>query len=193
MKLKSTAFMASYAVLTIFLVVFALQKNWEFLVYIASIYVLTAILHFADKKVHLMPIAKWGYFIWLLMHMFGGSLKIGGTKLYGIMLIDIVGSPYNILKYDQVVHFFFYIMFTLIMYSALIKIASPKKQRAIFYIILVLAASSIGAINEIIEFTTVVMFENTGVGGYYNTCLDLVANLLGSITAAGIIFYRSKN
>ncbi|MGM5482463.1 MAG: DUF2238 domain-containing protein [Nanobdellota archaeon] len=193
MKLKESAFSLSYIVLTIFLIIFIIQKNWEFLLYLGSIYAFTGFLHFIDKKIKLIPLAKWGYFICLLMHMLGGSLVISGTKLYSYILIDIVGSPYNILKYDQAMHLFCYGVITLIMYSFLIKIASAKKQKLIFYTILILAASSIGAINEIIEFSTVILFNSTGVGGYYNTALDLVANLIGSITAAVIIFLKSKN
>jgi len=56
-------------------------------------------------------------------------------------------------------------------------------SRLVFAVLLVLAASSIGAVNEIIEFAAVVLFQADGVGGYHNTCIDLVANLLGAIVS----------
>lgn len=39
------------------------------------------------------------------------------------------------------------------------------------------------AVNEIIEFAAVVLFQADGVGGYHNTCIDLVANLLGAMVS----------
>ena len=41
----------------------------------------------------------------------------------------------------------------------------------------------LGSLNEIIEFAAVLSFENTNVGGYVNTALDLCFNTLGAITA----------
>ncbi len=38
-------------------------------------------------------------------------------------------------------------------------------------------------LNEIIEFITTVIVPESGVGGYENTSLDLVSNLLGAIVA----------
>ncbi len=40
-----------------------------------------------------------------------------------------------------------------------------------------------GALNEVIEFMAVLIFPETGVGGYYNTAGDLTANLIGSLLA----------
>jgi putative membrane protein len=41
----------------------------------------------------------------------------------------------------------------------------------------------LGALNEIVEFAAVVASPSTGVGGYYNTALDLVFNGLGATLA----------
>ena len=38
-----------------------------------------------------------------------------------------------------------------------------------------------GGLNEIIEFGATVISPNTGVGGYVNTALDLVADLIGAL------------
>lgn len=46
-----------------------------------------------------------------------------------------------------------------------------------------------GALNEIIEFMTVLVVPDNGVGGYYNTAIDLCANALGALVAALIITY----
>ena len=43
-----------------------------------------------------------------------------------------------------------------------------------------------GAINELIEFGTVLALPETGVGGYDNTMMDFVFNLLGAQQAVGV-------
>ena len=52
-----------------------------------------------------------------------------------------------------------------------------------------------GALNEVVEFAAVAFFGQTGVGGYWNTALDLVFNMLGAIVATIFIhyYYRPKN
>ena len=40
-----------------------------------------------------------------------------------------------------------------------------------------------GALNEMIEFSAVLMVPGTNVGGYYNTALDLVSNSIGAVIA----------
>jgi uncharacterized membrane protein YjdF len=56
----------------------------------------------------------------------------------------------------------------------------------------VLAASSLGAVNEIIEFLAVILLGSEGVGGYTNTAIDLVANLLGAIVGT-VYMYRRQD
>jgi putative membrane protein len=54
-------------------------------------------------------------------------------------------------------------------------------------IVIIMAGLGVGALNEIVEFTAVVITPETGVGGYNNTSLDLVADLIGAIIAMIII------
>ena len=42
-------------------------------------------------------------------------------------------------------------------------------------------------INELLEFIATVLVPETGVGGYVNTSLDLVSDLIGAILAMVII------
>jgi len=49
----------------------------------------------------------------------------------------------------------------------------------------------ISALNEVIEFSTVVFFNSTGVGGYYNNALDLVFNAIGA--AIAVLFMHKNN
>jgi uncharacterized membrane protein YjdF len=57
-------------------------------------------------------------------------------------------------------------------------------------IVVVMAGLGVGALNEIVEFAATVLVPETGVGGYINTSLDLVADLVGAIGA--LIFIRVR-
>ena len=65
-------------------------------------------------------------------------------------------------------------------------------KKALF-VFSVLAGLGIGALNEMIEFSMVVL-ANAGaaVGGYYNNALDLIFNFIGNIIGAWIAS-KSKN
>jgi len=47
-------------------------------------------------------------------------------------------------------------------------------------------------LNEIVEFFATVILPETGVGGYINTSLDLVFNLLGALIAMGFIYWHER-
>ena len=55
-------------------------------------------------------------------------------------------------------------------------------------IVIAMAGLGVGGLNEIIEFIATVVMPETGVGGYMNTALDLVADLVGAVLA--VIFLR---
>jgi len=167
---------------------FIIAKNYEFLIYAGTLTILLLILFYTNKKYNYLESAKWGFFTWMVLHMAGGSVYIGNTRLYDLILIPLVGSPYDLLKYDQAVHFFTFVVFTLLVYSWLITITRKNPKPLSFFLILILAGSSIGALNEIIEFSAVILFSSNGVGGYYNTAIDLVANLLGASVGAIYLF-----
>ena len=59
-------------------------------------------------------------------------------------------------------------------------------------VILVLAGAGVGVVNEIIEFVAAWMIPETGVGGYTNTMLDLVFNMIGATIAMGWVIGRNR-
>lgn len=180
----------STAVLAAATIYYTIQRNPEFLIYTATLIVLIGLLAWADRSLHFMRPAKWGFLAWMIMHMAGGSVYIGETRLYDLILIPIVGPPYDILKYDQFVHFFCYVVMTGFMFTVLKTITRPNPNRLMFSLILVLASSSVGALNEIIEFSAVVFYGSPGVGGYHNTCLDLIGNLLGALFSTALLYRK---
>lgn len=176
---------------TIFLLRYLLIGNYEFVVYAAVLYIATFVIYKLAKKISFSQWALWGYATWAILHLFGGGLSIGGTRLYDLILINIVGEPYNIFKYDQFVHFFCYVAIGLLLSEACKQLKILKGKFG--YFIVILAALGVGAVNEIIEFGAVVFLDAAEeVGGYFNTALDLVFNSIGAIIGVLLVKYTKK-
>jgi len=177
-------------IISVLFILWALVKgNFEFIAYAGAVLAILTMLHYFDNKFNFSNFALWGFNAWILMHIFGGLFEINGTALYNLILVPIIGEPYLILKYDQVVHVFCYFIFALLMWSIVNKIADKKSSFGIMAAITVMAATGIGGLNEVIEFITTLFFDNN-VGGYVNTALDIVSNLVGA--AIAVFFFRKE-
>ena len=174
-------------------IVFISRKNYEFLAYVAVVLFFLGLILYTNQKINYPNELLWGLTIWSILHMSGGGLFISGARLYDLILLDIVGEPYLILKYDQIVHVFGFGVATFAMYYLIKPLLKQKVKRWIsLSIVVVMAGLGLGALNEIIEFGTTVYLNSTGVGGYENTALDLVFNFIGAIIAMIVIWYREK-
>lgn len=124
--------------------------------------------------------------IWGLLHMAGGSIKIDGGVLYGYHIYPFVdrGGEFFILRMDQVIHMFGFGTTALVVHH-LIERFFKKDSVSRFWLSMVAVSSAmgLGALNEMIEFSMVVITPNNGVGGYFNTLLDLVFNTVGALIA----------
>ena len=167
------------ALLTVLTLVF---QNHEFLIYAITVIFLVAVLYKTDRYFRFSRLGLWLFNGWLALHSLGGLASFQGVRFYDLMLLDLVGPPYDVLKYDQFVHFYCYVVIAMLMWSVVEKIAKADANVAAICIVNILAASSVGAINEIVEFVAVIALGSEGVGGYTNTAIDLVANLLGAMT-----------
>lgn len=174
----------SIGLLALFVAAALVRGNNEFLFYASTLAFLVGALFAIDRHFDFSAIALWGFNLWLLMHLLGGMGSIDGTRLYDVMLWPLVGEPYDILRYDQFVHLFCYFVIAMLAWEVLSR-AMAEGHRTTLLVVTVLTASGIGGLNEVIEFTAVVIVGSTGVGGYTNTALDLVANLLGAMAGAG--------
>lgn len=175
-----------------FSLLFIYRKNYEFLIYVGVIIVFFFIIIYTKKRVLYPPIILWGLTFWSLMHMTGGGIYLNGKKIYQLMLLPLVGEPYNILKYDQFVHFFGFGIATLIMFYLIKPYLKENTGKVALMIVIIMAGLGVGAFNEIIEFIATVLVPETGVGGYENTSLDLVFNLIGAIFA-GIYILKKES
>lgn len=150
-----------------------------------------AVILISHRKVRWPTHILLGLSVWAILHMAGGGLSFRGTRLYDLILIPI-SETYQILKFDQALHIFGFFVATLVVYHLLIPHMKPNYQGWIsLSIIVTMAGLGLGALNEIIEFLATILLSSTGVGGYTNTSLDLVADLIGAIIA--LVFIRMKN
>jgi putative membrane protein len=164
-------------------------RNWEFLLYTSVVFTFALCALEVHRHIPLKPSMLWSLSIWGLMHMMGGLVPvpvtwtIDGTKhvLYSLWLI-----PY-VLRYDNLVHGFGFAAITWAFWH-LLRIRVKAQRPTIGLLALcMLAGMGLGALNEIVEFIATLSFASTNVGGYANTCEDLIANFAGALVTACLI------
>lgn len=166
-----------------FAVHFLLNANHEFLIYVVVVVAVGILIGVTHKNVRYPFACLVGLAIWAVLHLAGGGVRVGGDVLYGLILIPI-SETYSILRYDQVVHAFGFGVTTLLMYHLLDNLLSAgDMKRFSVALIVIMAGTGLGALNENIEFLLTVFLPQTGVGGYVNTSLDLCSNLTGAVIA----------
>lgn len=177
-------------ILSIFTAVFTARGDYEFLFYVAEIVLFLFLIVASNRKLDYPNDILWGLTVWATMHLSGGGVYIGETKLYGLMLFTL-SEAYGILRYDQLVHAFGFAVATLVMYHLVAhQLKEGPRGWISLSIVVVMAGLGAGALNEIVEFTATVIMPNTGVGGYVNNALDLVFDLIGAVAA--MVFIRVR-
>jgi hypothetical protein len=168
--------------------------NREFVFYIVVMCVLAAAVLAVHRRVLLSSGVLWCLSLWGLMHMAGGLVPvpegwpIKGDKrvLYSLWLVP------EYLKYDHITHAFGFGVTTWLCWQGLRRILAVTAgmpigavQPTLGSLVLCAAAGmGFGALNEVVEFTAVLLMPSTNVGGYVNTGWDLVSNLAGCVVAA---------
>src|SRR5690242_12637435 len=95
---------ANMAIVGAFFGVSSVQRNYEFLLYMTAIVIVFAVIWYTDRIYHYSHLVWWMIPFWTLGHLAGGFILIGSDRLYERVIIPLVGSPYFILRYDQIVH-----------------------------------------------------------------------------------------
>lgn len=170
-----------------FTLTFILQKNFEFIGYVVIVCILFGIIFTSMKRVAYPNFVLWLLLIWSILHMLGGVLMTNGRVIYTWIIYPIIGEPYNVLKYDQLIHAFGFFSATFAMYYVLKKYLTKPFGWTAVGIVVTMAGLGLGAFNEIIEFLMTVLLPNTNVGGYENTAIDLVSNFIGALIAIFVI------
>lgn len=174
---------------------FISQGNYEFVWYVLTMLVVIGLLIKTIKTSGIPDWILWLLSIWGLFHMLGGGVWIGDHVLYGQILYPFyLDGDFSLLRYDQVVHAFGFGVAAAMLHGILVRLAPGVKRFGRIWFP-ALAAMGLSVINEVIEFSAVVLFPDTWVGGYYNVSLDLVFNTLGAFAAVLLIeaVYRPKS
>ncbi|NNE85714.1 MAG: DUF2238 domain-containing protein [Alphaproteobacteria bacterium] len=173
--------------------VFIAAGNSEFIWYVITLVIFLGLIAATQRVAQFPAFILWGLAIWGLAHMAGGGVTVGEGVLYSYMVVPLTpASELAILKYDQIVHFFGFGVATLVLWHILRRNFPMLDGTKTIYAFAILGSMGLGALNELIEFTAVLAFPNTNVGGYINTALDLVFNTLGAITAAILASFLSS-
>jgi uncharacterized membrane protein YjdF len=179
--------------ITLMLLMFSIYyfavKNFEFIMYIFVILIFFLLILLTNNRVKYSNTSLWGLTVWGTLHMAGGGIPVKGDILYKLILIPITE---NILRYDQFVHIVGFGVATLIMFELLKPKLKPIEQWIAISIVVVMAGLGVGAVNEIIEYVATLLAPETGVGGYDNTLLDLISDLIGALFALIIIRRREE-
>lgn len=175
----------------IFTVVALRNLNFEFVLYVGVILFVGALILWKQRTVQFDRPILWGLTIWGMLHLMGGNIPVGDSVLYNLTLLSLIPGPYHVLRYDQVVHTFGFGVATLICHHLLRPYLRDDIIRwRSLAILVILMGSGVGAINEILEFIATVAVPDTNVGGYENTAIDLVCNLVGGTLA--VCYLRLK-
>lgn len=179
--------------IVIFGAMFLWAGNGEFVWYVVTLVLFLALIAATQKAARFPAYILWGLSIWGLAHMAGGGMTVGNDVLYTYVLVPLAGNgELVLLKYDQIVHFYGFGVATLVLWHVLRRNFPTLNGTKTLYAFAILGGMGLGALNELIEFTAVLVFPDTNVGGYFNTALDLVFNTLGAITAAIIAAFLTS-
>ena len=179
-KVHMIIFAINITYLLIFMIIFPLKNDFEFLLYNVFVAIMTFLIYFLHRRLNFSTGLLCGLTLLGILHELGGNVFICGDKLYAFYVIP------DILKYDKLIHGYGIFIFTLLIFRLLKPYLKEINNRYVFFIILVFVGLGVGTIWEFVEFVTVLVLPKTGVGGYFNTLKDLVANAVGAIVA---IFY----
>lgn len=169
------------------------KGEYEFFFYIGVMVVIMLAVTWVHRRVRLHLATLWALMAWAVLHLCGGMIPIHEPAevkvLYNFWLIP------GLLKYDQLIHAYGFGVTTWVCWQAIRARATPPHHSFSLLAVSVLAATGLGATNEVIEFAATKLVEKTNVGDYDNNAWDLCFNLGGSIIAAILIriaaFFRT--
>ncbi|OGG85851.1 hypothetical protein A2392_00330 [Candidatus Kaiserbacteria bacterium RIFOXYB1_FULL_46_14] len=163
---------------------FIRHLNFEFIAYVLVLIGIFSAVLWIHKRARFPLWLLWLLSFWGLAHVLGGSVPTPDGVLFAYRIYPFLdlGGEFYILKYDQVVHAYLYGVVAVMAYHLIRSKLLPRGQSALVFLFAVMASLGISGLNEIMEFFISLTVKN-GVGGYYNTMLDMCFNLAGAVLA----------
>ena len=122
-----------------------------------------------------------------ILHKLGGSVYINGVRLYGHWLIP------GVVRFDKPLHLLGIFTATLGCYYILKPYIKKIDRQPILYILVAFVGIGIGVFWELFEYVVVRILPETGIGGYFNTMEDLIADAIGAVLAVVYLNYKGKD
>ncbi|MBI2105090.1 MAG: hypothetical protein HYT90_05915 [Candidatus Omnitrophica bacterium] len=178
-----------------------LRGAQEFLVYAAFMPLVMLGVGRLHAHVRFSEGLLWCLSVLALAHLAGGLVPVPPQwptelrdRLYDLWLVPFL------LKYDHLVHAFGNATATWLCWQFLQRTVASKsgwgfrdlRPTPALLFFCVLAGMGIGSVNEILEFLTTHVVSDHGVGGYRNTLMDLVANTIGSLIVAAMLWRHGR-
>jgi len=189
-KIEKSIVYFTFFYVTLFSLNALLRGNIEFVYYTAVMLLSIGTILFIHRRMHFYPIVLMSLSVLGLLHLLGGNVLVGETRLYEYYLVP------DLFKYDNFVHMVGSGIMVMMAYTLLTPILDDRferRQQLYFVFLLVVVGMGLGAINELIEFIAVILFDvSSQVGDYTNTLLDIVYNTLGSLVMA-IFLVKSRH
>ncbi len=134
----------------------------------------------ADDRFRFRRVVLVGLTLWGLGHLAGGIVELDDGER---ILYNLVFARW--FHFDNVVHFVGFGTAGLACWSALRArwLGDVEVGPVATVVFVALLGCGVGAVNEVLEFLYTLAVPDTQVGGFQNTGRDLVANLLGGLTA----------
>ena len=142
----------------------------------------------ADDRFRFSRVVLVGLTLWGLGHLAGGIIELdGGDRIF----YNVVFARW--FHFDNIVHFIGFGTAGLACWEALRAgwLGDVEVGPVATVVFVALLGCGVGAVNEVLEFAFTLVVKDSQVGGYQNTGRDLVANLLGGLTA-GIYEVRRR-
>jgi hypothetical protein len=134
----------------------------------------------ADNRFRFSGVVLLGLTLWGLGHLAGGIVELdGGDRIFYNV---VFGRWFHV---DNIVHFIGFGTAGLAFWEALRAgwLADVEVGPVATVAFIAVLGCGVGAVNEVVEFAFTLLVADSQVGGYQNTGRDLVANLLGGLTA----------
>ncbi|HEX7277098.1 MAG TPA: hypothetical protein VF244_06955 [Acidimicrobiales bacterium] len=134
----------------------------------------------ADDRFRFRRVVLIGLTLWGLGHLAGGIVELDDGRR---ILYNVVFARW--FHFDNIVHFIGFGTAGLACWSALRArwLRDVEVGPVATVVFVALLGCGVGAVNEVLEFLYTLAVPDTQVGGFQNTGRDLVANLLGGLTA----------
>lgn len=150
------------------------RSNWPVYLVVVLVGAVTAVT--VQARHPLSRTTRVGLSLFAVGHVAGGMVPIGSGVLYGVWLWQPV------VRYDNVQHAWGFGIVGRATWEVLRgRLPPARHDPGLVAWVVVLAATAVGSVNEVVEWVMTLTIPGTDVGGYDNTARDLVANLVGGV------------